>query len=88
MGLYSPIGPPTWNRTPDHVKSAVKTAFDYCKSKNVNLTKLAIHFSATNPLIDLTIVSMTSVEIVDNNVSFLDELNETEQETLNEIRNK
>jgi aryl-alcohol dehydrogenase-like predicted oxidoreductase len=50
------------------------------------LTKLAIHFSAKNPSVDLNIVSMTSVDIVRDNVSYLSDLNENETNTLKEIR--
>ena len=50
--------------------------FNFKKERNVNLTKLAIHFSVTNPLIDLSLVSMPSVEIVKENVNYLNTLEE------------
>jgi hypothetical protein len=50
------------------------------------LTKLAIHFSVTNPLIDLSLVSMPSIDIVKENVNYLNDLDENENITLQEIR--
>ena len=54
----------------------------------MNLTKLAINFAVTHPSIDITLVSMVSTDIIAHNVSYLNDLNETEAKVLNEIRNK
>ena len=60
----------------------------YIKEKNVNLTKLAINFSINQPAVDMTIVSMSSVDIVKDNVNFISDLSEYEKEVLDEIRKK
>jgi len=53
----------------------------------VDLTKLAFNFSVSNADIDLTIVSMSSEQIVRDNVEFLNELSDPEKQTLEQIRN-
>ena len=58
------------------------------KSNNVDITKLAFNFSTSHTDVDLTIVSMSSEQIVRNNVDFLNELNDQEKKILNEIRIK
>ena len=54
----------------------------------MNLVKLAINFSATNPQVDTTIVSLSSVQIIKDNVNNIEELSENEKQVLEEIRNK
>ncbi|CAF0745779.1 unnamed protein product [Brachionus calyciflorus] len=88
MGLLTDVGPPVWHRAPENVKKAAREANDYCKSKGVSLSKLAIHFSATNNQIDTTLVSMSSEKLVQENVDSLNDLNENEKDVLNEIREK
>ena len=58
------------------------------KAKNVNLTKLAFNFSVSHEEIDLTIVSMSSENLIRDNVEFLNELSDNEKEILNQIRNE
>lgn len=88
MGLYTQAGAPSWHNVPSHVRMAVDMAFQYCQDKGVNLTKLALHFSASNPLVDLTIISMSSEEIVQENVEIISKgLNEHERKVLDDIRN-
>ena len=53
----------------------------------MDLTKLAFNFSVSNADIDLTIVSMSSEQIVRDNVEFLNELSDHEKQTLEQIRN-
>ncbi len=38
MGLYTRNGPPSWHRVHNHVKAAVRAAFDYCDVSFVNLS--------------------------------------------------
>ncbi|RNA06535.1 L-galactose dehydrogenase-like [Brachionus plicatilis] len=88
MGLLTEIGPPNWHRAPERVREAARKASDYCKSKGVSLSKLAIHFSATNKNCDITIVSMSNVKLVEENVQALDDLNENEKNVLNHLKEK
>ena len=88
MGLYTEQGPPEWHRVPDRVKTAAKLARDYCKSRNVNLVKLAMHFSVENEAVDTTVVSMGCENFIRDNVEGLKELNDKELNVLNEIREK
>lgn len=88
MGLYTESGAPGWHNAPSHVRMAVDSAFRHCQEKGVSLTKLALYFSASNPCADLTVVSMSSEEIVRQNVELIKNgLNETEKRVLEEIRN-
>lgn len=89
MGLYTESGAPVWHNAPSHVRMAVDMAFGHCKERGVNLTKLALYFSATwCPNVDLTLVSMSSEEIVRENVKLVEQgLTEHEKTVLDEIRN-
>ena len=88
MGLYTKAGAPKWHNAPSHVQMAVELAFKHCDEKQIDLTKLALYFSTSCPLVDLTVVSMSSEEIVASNVDLLATgLNENERKVLEEIRN-
>lgn len=54
----------------------------------MNLTKLAFNFSVSHKDIDLTIVSMSSENLVRDNVEFLNELTDYEKQILEQIRNQ
>jgi len=88
MGLYTEAGAPQWHNAPSHVRMAVDLAFRHCNERGVNLTKLALYFSALCPLVDLTVVSMSSEEIVKENVNVITtDLTDNEKKALEEIRN-
>jgi aryl-alcohol dehydrogenase-like predicted oxidoreductase len=58
---------------------------NFFKNKKVDLKKLAFHYSATNPSIDTTIVSVTSEDFIEQNVSFLSDLTKEEEMVMNEV---
>lgn len=45
MGLLRKEGPPEWHPASKELKDKVKEASDYCISKNLELSQLAIHYS-------------------------------------------
>ena len=56
----------------------------------MNLAKLALNFSATRNLVDLTVVSMSSIEIIKENLKSLvpNEISSFEKRVLEHIKNK
>jgi predicted aldo/keto reductase-like oxidoreductase len=88
MGLYAQHGGAAWNKTPQAVKDAIKSAVDYCEANSCNLIKLALHYSATQFDIDFTVVSMSSEELVRQNCTYLNKLSAHETKVLQEIREK
>lgn len=88
MGMYTEAGAPVWHNAPSHVRMAVEMAFGHSKEKEVNLTKLALYFSASCPHADLTIVSVSSEEHLLENVEWISSgLSDHEKQVLKEIRN-
>eukprot|EP00730_Choanoeca_flexa_P007908 TRINITY_DN12411_c0_g1_i13.p1 TRINITY_DN12411_c0_g1~~TRINITY_DN12411_c0_g1_i13.p1 ORF type:complete len:343 (+),score=62.00 TRINITY_DN12411_c0_g1_i13:103-1131(+) len=62
MGLLSNRGPPSWHPAGQHIKLACKQAAEYCKSKDTDLGKLAMHFTLSNKKIPSTLVSTASLD--------------------------
>lgn len=88
MGLYTESGAPQWHNAPSHVRMAIDLAFTYCKERGVSLTKLALFFSISCNIADMSIVSMSSEDFVRDNVELVNiGLNEYEKKILDEIRN-
>jgi len=58
------------------------------KANNVSLSRLALNFSINHQATDITVVSNSSVEILEENVASLNELNDHEKEVLEHIRNR
>ena len=45
MGLLCNTGPPVWHPAGDEIRTACRNAVEYCNSKGIDITKLAIHHS-------------------------------------------
>ena len=60
MGLLSSRGPPGWHPATPQIKKTCQEACDYCTAKGVDLSKLALHFSLSQPAIPTTLVSTAS----------------------------
>lgn len=87
MGLYTEIGAPKWHNAPNNIRMAVEMASKHCKERGVNLSRLALYFSASFEQVDITIVSMATEEIVHENVSLVTSgLTDIESQVLKEIR--
>ncbi|XP_062510164.1 uncharacterized protein LOC134186264 [Corticium candelabrum] len=81
MGLLSNRGPPSWHPATDDIKAACKEAADYCQMQNVDISKLATHFTLSNDNIPTTLVSTASLANLTKNLQAVSEsLSEHEQQ--------
>lgn len=69
MGLLTPQGPPSWHPAPEEVKDLCRRAAELAASKGVDISKIAIADAVRNADIASTLVGMSSVEVVRQNVS-------------------
>ena len=60
MGLLCNAGPPEWHPARDEIKTACRKAVEYCNSKGVDITKLAIHHSISCEEVSHTFVFIVS----------------------------
>lgn len=91
MGLLSSRGPPGWHPATAQIKKTCQEACDYCTAKGVDLSKLALHFSLSQPGIPTTLVSTASVTRIQGNIEAVHELgnlSELEQATMEEVLEK
>jgi len=70
MGLLSDRGPPSWHPAGAAIKAACAAASAYCRSLSppVNISKLAMHFTLSNPSIPTTLVSTASPDRMAQNI--------------------
>lgn len=68
LGLLSGKGWPEWHLAPPELKAACAQATDLCKSQGKSIRQLALQFTLRNPNITTTLVGMTSVQEVRENV--------------------
>ena len=59
MGLLSNGGPPKWHPATDEIRLACSEAASYCRSVDVDISKLALHFALRETAIPTTLVSTT-----------------------------
>ncbi|XP_013179035.1 PREDICTED: L-galactose dehydrogenase-like [Papilio xuthus] len=89
MGLLSNKGPQPWHPASDDVKAICKRASDYCKSKNVELARIASWFTLNQPGIDVNICGFFNVEQMVDTLEILDSgLSEHEKIVLSEIQTR
>ena len=69
MGLFSPAGPPEWHPASDEIKAACWAARDWCSKNGVDIARLAVQFSTSNPDIATTLVGMADCETVRKNAA-------------------
>jgi len=74
MGLLTNRGPPSWHPAGDRVKKICKKAAEYCDTQNVDISKLAMHFSLhTNKKIPTCLVSTASMVNLEKNLKSVHE---------------
>eukprot|EP01060_Flectonema_neradi_P001828 TRINITY_DN11130_c0_g1_i4.p1 TRINITY_DN11130_c0_g1~~TRINITY_DN11130_c0_g1_i4.p1 ORF type:complete len:380 (+),score=73.51 TRINITY_DN11130_c0_g1_i4:55-1194(+) len=87
MGLLMNREPPSWHPATDEVKAACSEAITYCKEKDVDISKLAIHFVLENEDISTTLVSTTSVHRCKQNMTTVHtELSDHERACMKHVR--
>lgn len=76
MGLLTEDGPPEWHPASQPVKEASAKVVQLCKTYQVQPALIALAFCLSHPLVSSTLVGMSSVEQVQQNLRALDtELN-------------
>lgn len=73
MGLFSPTGPPEWHPASDEIKAACRAVRDWCSQNGVDIARLAVQFSTSNPAISTTLVGMADCETVRKNAAAMAE---------------
>lgn len=91
MGLLTSRAPPAWhpaNFKPDIIQ-ACEDAKAYCDQKNVDISKLALHFVLKNERIPTTLVTSANKGRMASNIEACwEELSEAEEAALSEITDK
>ncbi|MCD6290306.1 MAG: aldo/keto reductase [Anaerolineae bacterium] len=84
MGLLTNRGTPGWHPASDEIKKTCAQAAAYCRSKGVDIAKLALQFSLSNPRIHTTLVGTANPENIRKNVRWIEE--PIDEELLAEVR--
>jgi aryl-alcohol dehydrogenase-like predicted oxidoreductase len=74
---------PKWLKEPEEVKAAARKAAEHCAKKGVDLAKLALQFSVSNPDITTTIAGSANPENIRNWAKWISE--PLDRELLNEV---
>jgi len=74
---------PAWHKEPENVKSACRRAAEHCERKGVDIAKLALQFSVSNPRISTTIAGSANPENIRKWAQWADE--PIDQELLKEV---
>jgi aryl-alcohol dehydrogenase-like predicted oxidoreductase len=69
MGVLSSGGPPSWNPASAPIKAAGAAAAKYCTDNGVELAELAVHFALAHERIPTTLISATSVDVMNSNLA-------------------
>jgi L-galactose dehydrogenase len=73
MGLLTPRGAPEWHPASKTIIDGCRQAVEYCASRGVDIVKLAVQFSCSNPDIATTLVSTARPKNIRDNVAFVGE---------------
>ncbi|KAF5277694.1 hypothetical protein FQR65_LT03674 [Abscondita terminalis] len=71
MGLLTNGGPQPWHPASDKIKNVCSEARQYCKSQDVELGKLAMHYCFQQSGPHTNLVGMNTVDLVDSNLNVL-----------------
>jgi L-galactose dehydrogenase len=75
---------PKWLKEPEDVKAAARRAAAHCQSKGVDIAKLALQFSISNPDIATTISGSANPRNIQNWAKWADE--PIDQQLLSEVQ--
>lgn len=73
MGLLTGRGAPDWHPASAEIKEACAQAAAYCRSKGVDIAKLAMQFALANPDIHTTLVGTANPDNIRKNVEWITE---------------
>jgi L-galactose dehydrogenase len=72
MGILSPGGAPDWHPAPAAVVAAGRRAGQICKAHGLPMTEVALRFCLAHPAVASTLVGMSTVNQVEQNLRALD----------------
>jgi L-galactose dehydrogenase len=84
MGLLTGQDLPSWHPAPSILKAACAEAAQFCKSQDVELARLALQFSLSNPDVATTLTGIASPEQITQNVRWVEQ--PLDQELLAEVQ--
>ena len=86
MGLLTDRGPSSWHPASDEIRKACKEAAEYCKERDVEIAKIATHFSLQIPGVHTTLIGTASLKNLERNIKVLKEdVTTKEQQVSDEI---
>lgn len=86
MGLLTNRGPPAWHPATQEIREACKQAAEYCESQNVDIAKLALHFSLGIEEVATTLFSTASMGNLKKNIATVsEELTDIEKKTMDHV---
>lgn len=93
MGLLTQKGPPAWHPATDSQKQACRQAAEYCgaqsntQKQEIDLARLALRFTLSEPCIPTTLLSTASVaELTENLRSYHTPLSKAEEKVMQHVR--
>ena len=72
MGILSPSGVPAWHPAPAAVRAAGRRANEICRAHGLPLTEVALRFCLAHPTVAATLVGMSTVNQVEENLRALE----------------
>lgn len=88
MGLLSNNGPPNWHPATSFIKSICIEAIKFCQESNIDISKLALHFSLKNNNISTTLCSTANLDRAMTNIkAAYTKLNGNEEKVLKHLIN-
>ena len=72
MGILSPCAAPAWHPAPPAVRAAGRRANEICKAQGLPLTEVALRFCLAHPTVAATLVGMSTVNQVEENLRALE----------------
>ncbi|XP_071102601.1 uncharacterized protein [Haliotis cracherodii] len=89
MGLLSDRGAPSWHPASQEIKDTCAAAAAYCKERGVDISRLAMDFTLSQPEYHSTLVSTASLKNLQKNIdSVYTPLTELEKKTQKEVMEK
>ncbi|MBV9672676.1 MAG: aldo/keto reductase [Verrucomicrobia bacterium] len=73
MGLLTPRGAPKWHPASRTLIEGCRKAVEFCKTKGVDIVKLAIQYACSHPDISTTLVSTAQPRNILSNISYVEE---------------
>lgn len=84
MGLLTERGPSSWHPASDEIRQTCKDAVEYCKKQDVEIAKIATHYSLQLPGVHTTLIGTASLKNLDTNLRVLKEGVTTKEQRVSE----